>query len=69
MGYIAVTAAAACWGTSGIFIKLIMSHSGITATPLAFWRDLTTCLVFVCVSALFRGMNSASTGPTGPGWR
>lgn len=53
-GYIAVTAAAACWGTSGIFIKLIMTGSGLTATSLAFWRDTAAFLLFFCICALFR---------------
>lgn len=53
-GYIAVTTAAACWGTSGIFIRLIMVDSDISATALAFWRDTATFLAFFCICALFR---------------
>lgn len=44
-GYLAVLAASACWGMSGIFIKLIVASSGITALALAFWRDLLTSAV------------------------
>ncbi len=53
-GYLAVTAAAACWGTSGIFIRLIMRGTDVTATALAFWRDSATFLVFLCICAVFR---------------
>jgi len=53
-GYLAVTAAAACWGSSGIFIKLIMTGSGMTATALAFWRDIGAFLLFLTICGLFR---------------
>ena len=53
-GYLAVTGAAACWGTSGIFIKLIMTGSGMTATALAFWRDIGTFFLFFAICGLFR---------------
>ena len=37
-----VVVAAACWGTSGIFVKLITVDTGVSALSLAFWRDITT---------------------------
>jgi drug/metabolite transporter (DMT)-like permease len=49
-----VTAAAAAWGASGIFITLIVVDSGMTATTLAFWRDLGTFLLLLAICALFR---------------
>ena len=48
-GYAAVIAAAALWGTSGIFVKLLESNEAVSATALAFWRDFTT---FICLAAL-----------------
>ncbi len=42
IGYLAVLAATVCWGTSGIFVKFIVTSSGISALALAFWRDLFT---------------------------
>jgi len=53
-GYLAVTLAAASWGSSGIFIKLIMRGCGISATALAFWRDITTFLVFLLICGIRR---------------
>ena len=50
IGYLAALLAAACWGTSSIFIKFVALNSGITALALAFWRDITTFL------ALFVGL-------------
>lgn len=50
VGYLAVLLATACWGTSGIWVEFVVDASGVTALPLAFWRDLTT---FV---ALFLGL-------------
>ena len=44
-GYLAVLLATACWGTSGIWVEFIVEASGISALPLAFWRDLATFLV------------------------
>lgn len=51
-GYIAITLAAACWGTSGIFIKLIMSEGALSAIALAFWRDVAAFLLFFTVGFL-----------------
>lgn len=53
IGYLAILAAAACWGTSGIFIKLVVNSSGISATALAFWRDLTTFILLVTGGLIF----------------
>lgn len=44
-GYLAVLLATACWGSSGIWVEFIVESSGVSAIPLAFWRDLTTFLV------------------------
>lgn len=53
IGYLAVLAASACWGTSGIFVKLIVDSSGVTATALAFWRDISTFTVLVIGGLIF----------------
>ena len=45
-GYAAVVAAAACWGTAGVFIKLISANQTVSAIALAFWRDTAT---FICL--------------------
>jgi DME family drug/metabolite transporter len=47
IGHLAVLTAAACWGTSGIFVKFIVDTSGVTALALAFWRDLFTFAVLI----------------------
>jgi drug/metabolite transporter (DMT)-like permease len=52
-GYLAVLAAAAMWGTSGIFVKLIVDSSGVSATALAFWRDISTFTVLLTGGLLF----------------
>jgi len=49
IGYASVIAAAAFWGASGVFVKLIADNEAVSATALAFWRDLTT---FVCLLLL-----------------
>jgi len=36
--------AAAFWGASGVFVKLIAANEAVSATALAFWRDFTTFL-------------------------
>lgn len=41
------------WGTSGIFVKLIVDSSGVSATALAFWRDIATFAVLVTGGLLF----------------
>jgi DME family drug/metabolite transporter len=41
--------AAAFWGASGVFVKLIAANEAVSATALAFWRDFTT---FMCLLLL-----------------
>lgn len=53
IGYVAVLAAVACWGTSGIFVKFISDSSGVTAIALAFWRDITSFVVLVTGGLVF----------------
>ncbi len=53
IGYLAVLGAAACWGTSGIFVKFVVESSPVSATVLAFWRDITTFAVLVSGGLLF----------------
>ena len=48
---LAVLLAAACWGSSGVFIKFLVADSGISALALAFWRDFLTFLIlFISLS-------------------
>lgn len=54
IGYLAVVAATACWGTSGIFVKFIVTDTGISALALAFWRDLFTFVVLLTGMSLLR---------------
>jgi DME family drug/metabolite transporter len=42
-----VILAAACWSTSGIFIKTIIQMSSLSPIGLAFWRDLISALVLL----------------------
>ena len=53
-GSLAVLFAAACWGTSGIFVKFVAGDTHISALALAFWRDLTTFLVLLIGLGLLR---------------
>ncbi|MEW5958298.1 MAG: DMT family transporter [Chloroflexota bacterium] len=53
IGYGAVFLAAACWGTSGIFVKFIADSSGVSALALAFWRDISTFSVLLAGGLLF----------------
>jgi drug/metabolite transporter (DMT)-like permease len=46
IGLLLVVLATVCWSTSGLFISLIVSGSGISPWGLAFWRDLGT---FTCL--------------------
>ena len=39
--------AAAFWGASGVFVKLIAANEAVSATALAFWRDFTTFLLLL----------------------
>jgi drug/metabolite transporter (DMT)-like permease len=54
LGSAAVLFAAACWGTSGIFVKLLTTDGQISALALAFWRDLTTFSTLLVAIALLR---------------
>jgi DME family drug/metabolite transporter len=54
LGSLAVLLAAACWGTSGVFVKLIAADTGISALALAFWRDISTLAVLLAGIGLFR---------------
>ncbi len=48
VGVLSVLAATACWGLSGVFVKLVTQSMDVSALALAFWRDLTTfVLLFV----------------------
>ena len=49
-GIMAVLLAAACWGASGIFVKLIMATSPVSSLCLAFWRDAAAFAVFFTVA-------------------
>jgi DME family drug/metabolite transporter len=53
-GVAAVLLAAACWGTSGIFVKFVVAEADISALALAFWRDITTFAVLAGTLALLR---------------
>jgi drug/metabolite transporter (DMT)-like permease len=54
IGSLAVLAATACWGTSGIFISLILATGEVSVLALAFWRDLVTFLVLLVGFRLLR---------------
>ena len=53
IGYLAVLAAAASWGTSGIFVSYIAESSGVNAIALAFWRDLASFSVLLTGGIIF----------------
>ncbi len=44
-----VIAAAACWATSGLWVKQIVARAGTSAIDLAFWRDTVTFLILAIV--------------------
>jgi drug/metabolite transporter (DMT)-like permease len=50
-GIMAVLLAAACWGASGVFVKLIMTAGPVSSLCLAFWRDAAAFAVFFMLSA------------------
>ncbi|MFZ0240562.1 MAG: DMT family transporter [Desulfobacterales bacterium] len=52
-GGLAVLTAAACWGASGIFVKLILSSTTISPLNLAFWRDAAAFTVFFFLARIF----------------
>ena len=54
LGILAVVLAAACWGTSGVFVKLIAAEVEVSALALAFWRDITTFLLLLTGLGLLR---------------
>ena len=54
VGSLAVILAAACWGTSGVFVKLVAAEVEISALSLAFWRDITTFTVLALGIGLLR---------------
>jgi drug/metabolite transporter, DME family len=57
LGSLAVLLAAACWGTSGVFVKFVaraMANGRISALALAFWRDITTFLILLIGIGLLR---------------
>ncbi|HEY53968.1 MAG TPA: EamA family transporter [Caldilineae bacterium] len=49
-----VIIAAACWSTSGVWVKFIVEASGISAIDLAFWRDLATFVTLLAGVSLIR---------------
>jgi drug/metabolite transporter (DMT)-like permease len=54
IGYLAVLLASACWATSALFVKLILTTADVSALALAFWRDISTCAAFFIGLAVFR---------------
>ncbi len=54
LGTLAVVLAAACWGTSGVFVKLVAAEVEVSALALAFWRDLVTFLILLTGLGLLR---------------
>jgi DME family drug/metabolite transporter len=54
IGTIAVLLASAVWATSGLFVKLILEETHVSALALAFWRDISTFSVFFLALVLFR---------------
>jgi DME family drug/metabolite transporter len=54
VGTLAVLLAAACWGTSGVFVKLVVGEVEVSALALAFWRDLTTFSILLLGIGLLR---------------
>jgi drug/metabolite transporter (DMT)-like permease len=53
-GSLLVIIASACWGTSGVFVKLITVNTGVSAISLAFWRDISTFAVLFLALVLLR---------------
>jgi drug/metabolite transporter (DMT)-like permease len=54
VGYLAVPLASAAWGTSGVFVKFVISETEVSALALAFWRDISTFVALLTGLALFR---------------
>jgi drug/metabolite transporter, DME family len=53
LGIVAILAAAACWGLSGIFVKLIMAEGPVSPLSLAFWRDAFAFVTFFLIALIF----------------
>ena len=53
-GALAVLFATACWGTSALFVKMILANQDISALALAFWRDLATFFALLVGLRVFR---------------
>lgn len=51
-GALAVIAAAAAWGMSGIFVTLIINESRASSIGLAFWRDLWGCVTLLAFTLI-----------------
>jgi drug/metabolite transporter (DMT)-like permease len=54
IGSVAVLVATACWGTSGVFISLILATEEVSVLALNFWRDLMTFLILLVGLRLLR---------------
>ncbi|MCP4167970.1 MAG: EamA family transporter [Chloroflexi bacterium] len=54
MGVAMVVVATVCWSTAGLWVKLIVEGSQISAVALAFWRDLATFVLLLGGVALLR---------------
>jgi len=54
LGPLTVLVAAACWGTSALFVKLILANQDVSALALAFWRDLATFVTLLIGLGTFR---------------
>ncbi len=54
MGVAMVVVATVCWSTAGLWVKLIVEGSQISAVALAFWRDLATFILLLGGVALLR---------------
>lgn len=50
LGVLAVLFAAACWASSGIFVKLILVSAPVSSLLLAFWRDTAAFAVFLTLA-------------------
>lgn len=66
VGIAAVLLAAACWGASGIFVKLIMAETPISSLNLAFWRDAAAFAVFSAIAGLIYRNGLAIRRPDWP---
>lgn len=53
-GILLIILATVCWGTSGLFISLVLRGSQVSPLGLAFWRDLSTFACLFSGLALFR---------------